>query len=147
MSYRSVPLNLLDVSPLRAPTPHSLRFAHLTDGCVLSEESLHRDWSENNTPVLCFRLRGEYNNEDIKINRFFPIKIYANLLMRTFITAMSREYINEKFWHKTVIVDTGKSSPVDFSISREQKLELVKRGYETTLEVVPWKILKSVSPP
>ncbi|MDJ0688993.1 MAG: patatin-like phospholipase family protein [Xenococcaceae cyanobacterium MO_188.B32] len=118
----------------------------MTDGCVLSEESLHRDWSEEGTPVLCFRLRGEYDNEDVKINPFFPLPSYVNLLMRTFITAMSREYINEKFWHKTVIVDTGKSSPVDFSISREQKLELVKRGYETTLEIVPWKILKSVSP-
>ena len=118
----------------------------MTDGSVLSEESLHRDWSEKGTPVLCFRLRGEYDNENAQINRFFPLKSYVNLLMRTFITAMSREYINEKFWHKTIIVDTGKISPVDFSISREQKLELVKRGYETTLEIVPWKILKSVSP-
>lgn len=118
----------------------------MTDGCVLSEESLHRDWSNDHTPVLCFRLRGDYSNEDVKINPLFPIKGYINLLMRTFITAMSREYINEKFWHKTIIVDTGKTSPVDFSISKEQKLELVRLGYETTLEVVPWKILKSVSP-
>ena len=119
----------------------------MTDGCILSEESLHRDWSKDGTPVLCFRLRGEFDKENIKINPLFPIKSYITLLMRTFMTAMSREYINEDFWHKTIIVDTGKSSLVDFSISKEQKLDLLRRGYETTLEVVPWKILKSVSPP
>jgi NTE family protein len=55
---------------------------------------------------------------------------------------MSREYISEDFWHKTIIINIGSVSPVNFNITKEQKLELFRRGYETAKEIVPWKIIK-----
>jgi NTE family protein len=114
----------------------------MVDGSVLSEEALYQDWSRKGIPILCFRLRGEHNYEEFTPNPLFPIKDYIFLLIRTFLTTMSREYINQDFWHHTIIVNIGKVSPVNFNITKEQKLDLFRCGYETAKEVVPWKILK-----
>lgn len=114
----------------------------MVDGSVLSEEALYRDWSKQGIPILCFRFRGEYNYEEMTPNSLFPIKDYIFLLIRTFLTTMSREYINEDFWHNTIIINIGSVSPVNFNITKEQKLELFRRGYETAKEIVPWKIIK-----
>lgn len=116
----------------------------MVDGSILSEEALHRDWAKDGTPVLCFRLRGEHELDDIKINRFFPIVNYVTLLIRTFMTTISREYINEAFWHNTVVVNIGQHSAVDFNMPTEHKESLYQRGYETATEILPIKI-KAIS--
>lgn len=118
----------------------------MVDGSVLSEEALYRDWSKKGIPVLCFRLRAECYYEDVPLNGLFPIKNYILLLIRAFMTTMSREYVNEDFWHNTVIVNIGNISPINFNMTKEQKLELFQCGYETTIKVVPWKLLKQKAP-
>ncbi len=111
----------------------------MVDGSILSEDALHRDWDKAGTPVLCFRLRGEYDNDEIKTNGLFPIYSYITLLIRTFMTTISREYINDEFWHNTIIINTGESSAVDFSMNSEQKTELFYIGYDTAMEIIPMK--------
>jgi NTE family protein len=111
----------------------------LVDGSILSEDALHRDWAKDDTPVMCFRLRSEYEYDELKINRFFPIFDYINLLIRTFMTTISREYINDAFWHNTIVINTGECSGVDFSMTDEQKIKLFEIGYQTALEIVPIK--------
>lgn len=118
----------------------------MVDGSVLSEEALYRDWSKKGIPVLCFRLRAECYYEDVPLNGLFPIKNYILLLIRAFMTTMSREYINEDFWHNTVIINIGDISPVNFNLTKEQKLELFCCGYETAKAVIPWKLLKQKVP-
>ncbi|NQY65107.1 MAG: patatin-like phospholipase family protein [Alteromonadaceae bacterium] len=112
----------------------------MIDGSILSEEALHRDWAQDGTPVLCFRLRGEHQYKDIKTNRFFPIFNYVTLLIRTFMTTISREYVNDAFWHNTIIVNTGTSSAVDFTMDMEGKEELFQTGYITAKEMMPIKM-------
>ncbi|SEL80238.1 NTE family protein [Colwellia chukchiensis] len=111
----------------------------MVDGSILSEDALHRDWANDGTPVLCFRLRGEHEYDELKINGMFPIINYVTLLIRTFMTTISREYINEAFWHNTIIINTGLCSAVDFCMSEEKKSALFNIGYQTALEIVPIK--------
>ena len=112
----------------------------MVDGSILSEDALHRDWAKDGTPVLCFRLRGEYEYDEIKIKGLFPIVQYISLLIRTFMTTISREYINDAFWHNTVVVNTGLSSAVDFTMTTSQKEMLYSKGYNTASEILPIKI-------
>lgn len=112
----------------------------MVDGSILSEDALHRDWAKDGTPVLCFRLRGEHEYDDLKVNGLFPIFNYVTLLIRTFMTTISREYINEAFWHNTIIVNTGQCSAVDFSMTPDKKEFLFNTGYETAKKYVPTRI-------
>ena len=111
----------------------------MVDGSILSEDALHRNWANDGTPVLCFRLRGEHEYDELNTNSYFPIFNYITLLIRTFMTTISREYINEAFWHNTIVINTGKCSAVDFNMSSEQKIDLYETGYKTALEIVPIK--------
>lgn len=111
----------------------------MVDGSILSEDALHRDWDNKGTPVLCFRLRGEHEYDDLNMTGLFPIFNYVTLLIRTFMTTISREYINEAFWHNTIIVNTGHSSAVDFNMSEQEKNELFRIGFQTAMDVVPLK--------
>lgn len=111
----------------------------MVDGSILSEDALHRNWANDGTPVMCFRLRGEYEYDELKTDSYFPIFNYITLLIRTFMTTISREYINDAFWHNTIVINTGECSAVDFTMSTEQKLQLFEAGYRTALEIVPIK--------
>ncbi|MDO6425594.1 patatin-like phospholipase family protein [Thalassotalea sp. 1_MG-2023] len=112
----------------------------MVDGSILSEDALHRDWANDGTPVVCFRLKGDYEYDDIKIKGMFPIVQYVSLLIRTFMTTISREYINEAFWHNTVVVNTGISSAVDFGMTLAQKEALYYKGYHTATKILPIKV-------
>lgn len=111
----------------------------MVDGSILSEDALHRDWANDETPVLCFRLRGEHEYDEIKTDGLFPIFNYVTLLIRTFMTTISREYINEKFWHNTITINTGDNSAIDFTMTSDQKENLFSTGYQTAKEVIPIK--------
>ncbi|WP_440874973.1 patatin-like phospholipase family protein [Thalassotalea sp. PLHSN55] len=112
----------------------------MVDGSILSEDALHRDWGKNGTPVLCFRLRGEHEYDEIKTDGLFPIFNYVTMLIRTFMTTISREYINEAFWHNTIIINTGDCSAVDFTMDSQQKQTLFEIGYDTAIEIIPIKV-------
>ncbi|MDP2560936.1 patatin-like phospholipase family protein [Psychrobium sp. 1_MG-2023] len=112
----------------------------MADGSILSEDALHRDWAGDGTPVLCFRLRGEHEYEDIRPGGLFPVTDYVTLLIRTFLTTISREYINNNYWHSTLIINTGKSSPVQFNLDSDQKRALFLAGYDTTTNILPLKL-------
>ncbi|MFD2165557.1 patatin-like phospholipase family protein [Thalassotalea euphylliae] len=111
----------------------------MVDGSILSEDALHRDWDGKKTPVLCFRLRGEQEYDDLNVGGIFPIFNYVTLLIRTFMTTISREYINEAFWHNTIIINTGDCSAVDFNMTPDKKLKLFETGYNTAMDIIPVK--------
>ncbi|WP_035476246.1 patatin-like phospholipase family protein [Aliagarivorans taiwanensis] len=118
----------------------------MVDGSILSEDALHRDWASDGTPVICFRLRGNNDTKPLPTNGWFPLAAYVSLLIRTFMTTISREYVNEKFWHRTIVVNTGNTSPVDFHLDDEAKLALYDIGYQTALDIVPSKIFHQQNP-
>ncbi|WP_143871022.1 patatin-like phospholipase family protein [Catenovulum sediminis] len=114
----------------------------LTDGAILSEDALFNDWSGDGTPTICFRLKSQPTRKDERKTSIFPLKRYVLMLIKTFMTAMSREYVQANHWHSTIIVDTGNISPVDFALTNQQKEELFKAGYLTALSIIPKKLVQ-----
>jgi NTE family protein len=112
----------------------------LVDGSILSEDALLRDWAGDGTPAICFQLRSTGSGERYSKSHI-PIVNYLTLLIRTFMTTMSREYVHDELWHNTVVVEIGNTSPITFSLSQQQKEDLYETGYRTTVEVVPMKVL------
>jgi NTE family protein len=113
--------------------------ALLVDGSILSEDALHRDWATDGTPVCVFRLRSEAEGQPLPLNRWFPLVGYAHMLIRTFMTTISREFVDAKYWPRTVVIDSGHYSPLEFRLDRAQKADLYRRGYETTCSILPIK--------
>jgi NTE family protein len=120
----------------------SYRHHILVDGAILSEDALHQDWAKDGTDVICFRLK----SEQLEIQEFkkswVPIAQYLNMLIRTFMTALSREYVHEQFWQNTIVVNTENFSSVDFNLSVQQKQSLYKMGYDTAFEFLPQRLVK-----
>lgn len=112
----------------------------LVDGAILAEDALHKDWAGDGTPVISFRLKSEHGTRSEPRRYWFPVARYIMLLIRTFMTALSREYVSADFWHSTVVINTGDISPVDFHLSRAQKQQLYQQGYQTAMTVLPLKL-------
>jgi NTE family protein len=62
------------------------------------------------------------------------------MLIRTFMSAVSREYVHAEYWHNTIVINTGSISALDFALTVEQKLELFNTGYQTASTIVPLKL-------
>ncbi|MCH8536641.1 MAG: patatin-like phospholipase family protein [Alkalimonas sp.] len=112
----------------------------MADGVILSEDALHQNWSGRQIPAVCFRLKSDIEDRPVSRNRFFPVISYLNMLIQTFMSAVSREYVHAEYWHNTVLINTGDVSSVDFSLPLETKLQLLRLGYETTMQVIPLKL-------
>jgi len=111
----------------------------LVDGAILSEDALFEDWQKDGTPTVCFRLQSAPQKRAVIKKSVLLLPQYVSMLIRTFMTAISREYVNAKYWHNTVVVNTGDISAVDFSLSPEVKHQLFELGYHTTKEFLPKK--------
>ncbi|KMT64626.1 patatin-like phospholipase family protein [Catenovulum maritimum] len=116
----------------------------LTDGAILAEDALFNDWAGDGTPTICFRLKSKPGKQKPQRASIFPLKNYVLMLVRTFMTAVSREYVQANHWHSTIVIDTGTISPVDFNLNNEQKEELYQAGYSTVLSIIPKKLFQPV---
>ncbi|MFC3094638.1 phospholipase [Alteromonas sediminis] len=112
----------------------------LVDGAILSEDALFNDWQGDGTPNVCFRLRSQLSAPSFDHRKRFMLPQYITMLIRTFMTALSREYVHANFWHHTVVIDTGNMSAVDFAMTPEQKTMLYNAGYETVKQFLPAKL-------
>jgi len=112
----------------------------MADGVILAEDALHQDWSGRAVPVVCFRLKSDNEDRPILKHRYFPLVSYVLMLIQTFMTAMSREYVHAQYWHNTVLINTGSVSSVDFALPIEKKLILLRQGYDTAMTVIPQKL-------
>lgn len=111
----------------------------LVDGSILSEDALQRDWSGDGTPVCFFRLRGEPDTRPLSTAGLFPLPAYVSMLIRTFMTTLSREFVDARAWPRTVVVEVGTYSPIDFALREADKRELYACGYETVRNILPFK--------
>lgn len=113
----------------------------LVDGAILSEDALFRDWQGDGTLSVCFRLQSKQKKESLtQQRRRFVLPLYLTLLARTFMSALSREYVHAEFWQRTILVDTGEVSAVDFNADTTDKQGLFDTGYQTTLRFLPAKL-------
>ncbi len=118
----------------------------LVDGSILAEEALRRDWAGNGSPVCFFRIRANARSleKDHSQRREKPplLPEFMAMVIRSFMMTISREFVNDAYWHSTIVINSGVVSPVEFGLSKAQKLELFRQGYETTLQYLPEKFLK-----
>ncbi|WP_252735875.1 patatin-like phospholipase family protein [Aestuariibacter sp. A3R04] len=112
----------------------------LVDGAILSEDALFKDWQEDGTLSVCFRLQSRQKKEDLDVKRRFALPFYLLLLARTFMSALSREYVHAEFWQRTILIDTGEVSAVDFNACTDDKQNLFEIGYNTTMAYLPAKL-------
>jgi NTE family protein len=112
----------------------------LVDGSILAEDALRRDWGGNGTPLVFFRLRASLTRSGKFRNRYFPLPEYIMMLIRTFLTSLSREYVADLYWSKTLLVKTEELSPLEFSLTREAKDRLFQLGYQTAMDFLPLKL-------
>jgi NTE family protein len=119
---------------------HHYRDHVLVDGSILAEDGLFRDWAGDRTPVVCFRMRDKRIAESHPARKILPVADYMFMLMRTFMSTMSREYLTDVLWHNTVLIETEGMSPLEFNMTPEQKTILFEAGYRTTREFLPRKL-------
>ena len=112
----------------------------LVDGAILSEDALFEDWQKDGTPSVCFRLKSEPQKRVLPKRPIFQLPYYITLLIRTFMTAVSREFVHAQYWHSTLVINTGNVSAVDFSMNKETKAYLFDLGYQTTIDYLPAKL-------
>ena len=75
-----------------------------------------------------------------KRHAFFQLPEFVFMLIRTFMTALSREYVNAEYWHNTIVVDTGTFSSVDFNLTPQDKQKLFDAGYQAAMQFIPQKL-------
>ena len=114
----------------------------LVDGAILSEDALIRDWQNDGTPSVCFRLKSAQKKEKFPARGRFSLPTYLMLLTRTFMSAVSREYVDAQYWQSTIIIETGEVSAVDFKSSAQDKQQLFGIGYDTTRNFLPAKLAR-----
>jgi NTE family protein len=119
----------------------------LVDGSILAEDSLFRDWAGDGTPVMCFRMRDDRGTANHPSRRILPLADYLFMLMRTFMTTLSREHLTDTLWHNTVVIRTDGLSPLEFNMSQAQKDLLFQAGYDTTRQYLPRKLGKHKTAP
>lgn len=125
--------------PLLFPFHHHGRHV-LVDGSILAEDGLLRDWAGDRTPVVCFRLRDNRIANDHPARRVLPLADYLFMLIRTFMTTLSREYLSDALWLNTVLIETEGLSPLAFHMTLEQKNRLYQTGYAATRDYLPIKL-------
>lgn len=112
----------------------------MVDGSILAEDALYHEWSHDDTPVVYFRLRSTREAGQVKVPPLFPLPAYLTMLIRTFMTSISREYISDSYWRNTVVIETGNISPIEFGLRTEQKEDLYQQGLQTVMQVIPLKL-------
>lgn len=112
----------------------------LVDGSILAEDALRQDWAQGQSPVILFRLRSNQSSCHTPKRTFFILPQYLVLLVRTFLTTISREYVKDLYWLQTLVVETGDISPLEFDLSFQQKKDLYQIGHETVLHFLPRKL-------
>jgi NTE family protein len=114
----------------------------MVDGSIIAEESLFRDWAGDRTPVFCFRLRDNRVAAEHPARRILPVADYLFMLMRTFMSTLSREYMTDALWLNTVLIETEGMSPLEFHMTPGQKNSLFDSGYNATRDYLPAKLAR-----
>lgn len=112
----------------------------LVDGAILSEDALFRDWQGDATPSVCFRLKGNSEDKTPIMKKWIKLPTFVSMLIQTFMDAVSREYVHQAYWHRTVVVNTKDLSAVNFGLSPAEKTQLFELGCSTVKQFLPPKL-------
>lgn len=112
----------------------------LVDGSILSEDVLFREWGGSGGLNCFFRLRSNPDGVYRPLRKWFPLPDYLIMLIRAFMTTLSREFVSDSRWDTTIVIDTGTIAPSEFMLTQLQKEDLFQRGLQTTLDLLPRKL-------
>lgn len=129
-------------------TFESYRDHLMVDGSILAEDALYQDWTQGDeaVQVVYFRLRSARRAAVVRESRWFPLPGYLFMLIRTFMTSLSREYIDAGHWRNTIVIETADISPLEFGLSPDSKALLHELGYRTTRDLLPVKLAMAPMP-
>lgn len=104
------------------------------DGGVLDNYPF---WYFNNSSkTLGFKLMGEEEKrddiiiyKDKDVNHIFDASF---LIIQSLLKQLERTHVREDFWKKTITINTGNMSSIDFGLSKEKKLNLIELAFRTT---------------
>ncbi len=57
---------------------------------------------------------------------------YCGVLVDILLLQIEREYVKKSYWERTVPINTGKISTMEFDLTKEQQDILLRHGYEAT---------------
>ena len=117
----------------------------LVDGAILSEDALFRDWQGDATPSICFRLQGSSEDKTPIMKKWIKLPTFVSMLIQTFMDAVSREYVHQAYWNRTIVVNTKSLSAVNFGFTPEEKTQLFNLGRETVNRFLPPKLRQSAA--
>jgi NTE family protein len=112
----------------------------LVDGSILAEDALRWDWAKDGTAAFFIRMRARQGVSSPWEKRFFSLPLYLRMLLRTFMTSISREYVRDAYWATTLIVETGDITPLEFKLTQSQKNSLYQAGYQQAMKYLPLKL-------
>ena len=113
--------------------------AVLVDGEILATETLVAESKQGDTPAFAFEVEGAIRPPSTSSRRF-RLSDYFGLLADTFTYATSSRRLGPWAWNHTILIDVGMVPPVKLNLSGEEKRQLAKSGYETTMHVLPVKL-------
>lgn len=70
---------------------------------------------------------------------------YFRNILDTMMIANENEHIEDANWARTIKINTGDIRPFDLDINSEQVEQLIKKGYQDTLDTLDKKIEKEIS--
>lgn len=111
-------------------------YVTVVDGGVVANYYIDL-FDDNERPTIGILLYNKKKKSKIKVINYFK-NIINSMMM-----ANEQEHIEDAYWSKTIKIDTEDISPFDLDITPDQVGNLVKIGYDTTLEVLKNKIEKS----
>jgi len=108
----------------------------LVDGLVTSNYPIDI-FDDNARPTVGLLTGDKHIKKDasIKFSRFNIIQ-YVLMNISTMMLAIEKEHIEDAYWAKSIFLDAQKYDPINFNLSRDDKLNMIKIGYETVLNKI-----------
>jgi NTE family protein len=117
-----------------------LKNLYLVDGMFSSNYPLDIFEDNHNIITIGFKIGSNVPTQRKQIKKFGLFE-YLYLLLDSLVTATEKEHIQDAFWAKTICIDVENISPIDFSLTKEEKEKMFQIGYDTVTKELERKNL------
>jgi len=110
----------------------------LVDGIVTSNYALDI-FDDNQRPTIGLKTGNQLCPRTCAVKNFNLLQ-YILMCIDTLITSIEREHVEDATWAKTIYLDASKFNSMDFNLTNDDKYEMFRIGYETTINEIEGKI-------
>jgi NTE family protein len=107
----------------------------IVDGGLLNNYPINLFKNEmNQTLGLKLVGSGEQRNDQIYHGNYDinNISNYVTAIINSLLWQIEKSWIKEKYWERTITIDTGNVSSFELNIENEVAIELIEKGYKAT---------------